>query len=64
MSTTLAPVHVIVDDVVPFDAAILAGQLAPSSIDKYRCDFTAYLRFAGRGPRPRHLGPLACCAGR
>ena len=47
MSITLAPVHVIVEDIVPFDTSILAGQLAPSSIDKYRRDFAAYLRFAG-----------------
>ena len=33
--------------VVPFDAAILAGQLAPSSIAMYRRDFAAYLQFAG-----------------
>src|SRR5919199_2708823 len=33
--------------VVPFDAAILAGQLAPSSIAMYRRDFAAYLAFAG-----------------
>lgn len=31
----------------PFDAAILAGQLAPSSIAMYQRDFAAYLRFAG-----------------
>ncbi len=31
----------------PFDASILAGQLAPSSIAMYRRDFTAYLEFAG-----------------
>ncbi len=30
----------------PFDASILAGQLAPSSIAMYRRDFTAYLEFA------------------
>ena len=32
---------------MPFDAAILAGQLAPSSIAMYRRDFAAYLAFAG-----------------
>ena len=32
---------------VPFDASILAGQLAPSSIAMYKRDFEAYLRFAG-----------------
>jgi len=31
----------------PFGAEILAGQLAPSSIDMYRRDYAAYLRFAG-----------------
>jgi integrase/recombinase XerD len=31
-----------------FDASILAGQLAPSSIAMYQRDFAAYLRFAGR----------------
>lgn len=31
----------------PFDAAILAGQLAPSSIAMYQRDFAAYLTFAG-----------------
>jgi integrase/recombinase XerD len=32
--------------IAPFDAAILAGQLAPSSIAMYRRDFAAYLVFA------------------
>ncbi len=36
---SLAPVQ-------PFDASILAGQLAPSSIAMYRRDFAAYLKFA------------------
>ena len=31
----------------PFDADILAGQLAQSSIEMYRRDFAAYLQFAG-----------------
>uniref|UniRef100_A0A7C1FKD1 Integrase n=1 Tax=Caldilinea aerophila TaxID=133453 RepID=A0A7C1FKD1_9CHLR len=31
----------------PFDAALLAGQLAPSSIAMYQRDFMAYVRFAG-----------------
>lgn len=31
----------------PFDASILAGQLAPSSIAMYRRDFAAYLDYAG-----------------
>ena len=31
----------------PFDAAILAGQLAPSSIAMYQRDFMAYVAFAG-----------------
>ena len=30
-----------------FDPTILAGQLAPSSIDKYSQDLRAYLAFAG-----------------
>src|SRR5438128_859720 len=34
------------DQVAPFDAEILAGQLAPSSIAMYRRDFAAYLAFA------------------
>ena len=33
--------------IIPFDASILAGQLAPSSIAMYRRDFAAYLAFAG-----------------
>ncbi len=32
---------------VAFDAEILAGQLAPSSIAMYRRDFLAYLAYAG-----------------
>src|SRR5215211_4037181 len=39
LTTTPAPL-------VTFDAAILAGQLAPSSIAMYRRDFAAYLAFA------------------
>lgn len=31
----------------PFDASLLAGQLAPSSIAMYQRDFLAYVRFAG-----------------
>lgn len=31
----------------PFDAALLAGQLAPSSIAMYQRDFMAYVQFAG-----------------
>jgi integrase/recombinase XerD len=45
MSTDLLP-HPISAGVVPFDAAMLAGQLAPSSIDMYARDFRAYLAFA------------------
>jgi integrase/recombinase XerD len=32
---------------LPFSTAILAGQLAPSSIAMYKRDFEAYMRFAG-----------------
>jgi integrase/recombinase XerD len=39
LTTTPAPI-------APFDAQILAGQLAPSSIAMYRRDFAAYLAFA------------------
>src|SRR5215210_4788651 len=45
MTTEL--VHPSAADLTPFDVAILAGQLAPSSIATYRRDFAAYLRFAG-----------------
>lgn len=38
-----------------FDASILAGQLAPSSIEMYRRDFAAYVEFAGE--RTRALDP-------
>ena len=31
----------------PFDAEILTGQLAPSSIEMYKRDFATYLAFAG-----------------
>lgn len=34
-------------DLTPFDASLLAGQLAPSSIAMYQRDFTAYAAFAG-----------------
>jgi site-specific recombinase XerD len=39
----------------PFDASILTGQLAPSSIEMYRRDFAAYVEFAG--DRARALDP-------
>jgi site-specific recombinase XerD len=32
---------------LPFDASLLAGQLAPSSIAMYQRDFAAYATFAG-----------------
>src|SRR3712207_2324168 len=47
MSTTLVAVDLTAADVVAFDPAILAGQLAPSSINQYRKDFAAYVHFAG-----------------
>ncbi len=34
-------------ELTPFDASLLAGQLAPSSIAMYQRDFTAYAAFAG-----------------
>jgi site-specific recombinase XerD len=34
--------------VLPFDATLLAGQLAPSSIAMYERDFRAYLAFSGK----------------
>lgn len=35
------------DEQMPFDASLLAGQLAPSSIAMYQRDFAAYAAFAG-----------------
>lgn len=35
------------ESIAPFDASILAGQLAPSSIAMYERDFRAYLEYAG-----------------
>src|SRR5690606_982566 len=46
MSTALAVVEP-AGQLAPFDASILAGQLAPSSIAMYGRDFRAYLAFAG-----------------
>ncbi|MBK8796180.1 MAG: tyrosine-type recombinase/integrase [Anaerolineales bacterium] len=52
MTTLTGPTHKIVPHSslsapVPFDATLLAGQLAPSSIAMYQRDFTAYAAFAG-----------------
>ena len=47
MSTALVPGDTTAAGVIPFDAAILAGLLAPSSIAMYARDFGAYLQFAG-----------------
>ena len=46
MTTDLAP-RPSAGTRLPFDAALLAGQLAPSSIAMYRRDVAAYLQFAG-----------------
>lgn len=43
----------------PFDAEILAGQLAPSSIAMYQRDFGAYLRFAQTFPQAINATTLA-----
>ncbi len=42
-----APANAALAATVPFDATLLAGQLAPSSIAMYQRDFTAYAAFAG-----------------
>ncbi len=42
-----------------FGAEILAGQLAPSSIDMYRRDFAAYVEFAGSPPAALDAAVLA-----
>jgi integrase/recombinase XerD len=42
-----------------FDADILAGQLAPSSMAMYRRDFAAYLRFAGNADAAVDAATLA-----
>lgn len=42
-----------------FDAEILAGQLAPSSITMYKRDFAAYLDFAGSFPQAIDATTLA-----
>jgi site-specific recombinase XerD len=42
-----------------FDATILAGQLAPSSIAMYERDFRAYLRFAGAFDAATNAATLA-----
>lgn len=43
----------------PFDTAILAGQLAPSSMAMYQRDFEAYLAYAGSFPRALDAVTLA-----
>jgi integrase/recombinase XerD len=45
--------------VLDFDAEILAGQLAPSSMAMYRRDFRAYLAFAGSGEAAVDAATLA-----
>jgi len=45
--------------VLTFDADILAGQLAPSSIAMYRRDFLAYLDFAGSAESAVQAATLA-----
>ena len=48
--TTLAkvtPTSLAAAGQIPFDASLLAGQLAPSSIAMYQRDFAAYAEFAG-----------------
>ncbi len=44
VATTVIDVN---KQIVPFDTALLAGQLAPSSIAMYERDFRAYLHYAG-----------------
>lgn len=43
----------------PFDASLLAGQLAPSSIAMYQRDFAAYAAFAGSVPALLDAATLA-----
>ena len=47
MNTQLTPLPTSSPTRLEFDASILAGQLAPSSIRMYERDFRAYLAFAG-----------------
>ncbi|HAJ38050.1 MAG TPA: hypothetical protein DCL15_20450 [Chloroflexi bacterium] len=46
-------------DLMPFDASLLAGQLAPSSIAMYQRDFAAYAAFAGSTPALLDAATLA-----
>jgi hypothetical protein len=49
----------IAGDITLLDPAILAGQLAASSIATYRRDFAAYVAFAGDGTAAREPITLA-----
>ena len=46
MTRALEPIRK-AEIITPFDALLLAGQLAQSSIDRYKLDFTQYAEYAG-----------------